>query len=79
MSAIGNVLDEHERRVAAITAIAIEVGALVLSESAGEPTSTVNPNAEKLVYAKAFRAWADGAIEGIAEDIFETVGEVLDA
>jgi len=79
MSAIRNVLDEHERRVEAITAMAIEVRALVLSESAGETTSTINPSAEKLVYAKAFQAWADGAIEGTAEDIFETVEEVLDA
>ncbi|WP_298879411.1 hypothetical protein [uncultured Bradyrhizobium sp.] len=79
MSAIRNVLDEHEGRVAAITAIAIEARALVLSESADEPTSAANPNAEKLVYARAFQAWADGAIEGTAEDIFESVEEVLDA
>jgi hypothetical protein len=62
----------------AITAIAIEARALVLSESTDEPTSTANPNAEKLVYAKAFQAWVDGAIEGTADDVFETVEEVLD-
>jgi len=79
MSAIRNVLDEHERRVATITAIAIEARAIVLNDSADEPRSMANPNAEKLVYAKAFQAWADGAIEGTAEDIFESVEEVLDA
>jgi hypothetical protein len=41
-------------------------------------TSTDDPKAEKAVYAKAFQAWADGMIEGTAEDIFETVQEVLE-
>jgi hypothetical protein len=36
------------------------------------------PNAEKAVCAKAFQAWADGRIERTAEDIFETVQEVLE-
>jgi hypothetical protein len=79
MSAAKNVLDEHEDRVAAITAIAIEAKALILGESADETNSADDPNAEKVVYAKAFQGWADGRIEGTAEDIFETVQEVLEA
>lgn len=73
-----NVFDEHECRVTAITAIAMQVNALTLSESRDEMISTANPNAEKLVYAKAYQAWADCKIEGTAEDIFEAVQEVLD-
>jgi len=78
MSAAKNVLDEHENRVAAITAMAVEAKAFALDESADESNLTDDPNAEKVVYAKAFQAWADGRIEGTAEDIFETVQEVLE-
>lgn len=60
------------------TAIAIEVNALGLGEDADELRSTNDPNAEKIVYAKTFQAWADGKIEGTADDIVETVEEVLD-
>jgi hypothetical protein len=73
-----NVFNEHEGRVAIITAIATEVKALTLSESGDEMISTTDPNAEKLVYARAYQAWADCKIEGTADDIFETVQEVLD-
>jgi hypothetical protein len=72
------VFDEHEDRVAIITAIATEVKALTLSESGDEMISTADPNAEKLVYARAYQAWADCKIEGTPDDIFETVQEVLD-
>jgi hypothetical protein len=78
MCAARNALDEHENRVAAITAIAIEAKALSLDKGADETTPTDDPNAEKVVYAKAFQAWADGRMEGTAEDIFETVQEVLE-
>lgn len=74
-----NVFDEHEGRVRFITAIAMEVKALTLSESRDEMVSTIDPGAEKLVYAKAYQAWADCKIEGTADDIFEAVQEVLDA
>lgn len=73
-----NVLDEHEGRVAIITAIATEVKALTFSESGDEIISAADPNAEKLLYARAYQAWADCKIEGTADDIFETVQEVLD-
>ncbi len=79
MGAAKNILDEHEDRVAAITAMAIEAKALILDASGHEPNSTDDPNAERVVYAKAFQAWSDGRIEGTAEDIFETVQEVLEA
>lgn len=73
-----NVLEEHEDRVTVINAIAMEVKALTSSESGDEVISMTDPNAEKLVYAKAYQAWADRKIEGTAEDVFEAVQEVLD-
>jgi hypothetical protein len=74
-----NVFDEHEGRVRFITAIAMEMKALTLSDCSDEMVSTIDPGAEKLVYAKAYQAWADCKIEGTADDIFEAVQEVLDA
>ncbi|HVX78295.1 MAG TPA: hypothetical protein VHB49_19355 [Bradyrhizobium sp.] len=78
MSAANDVLNEHENRVDIITAIAIEVNALLFSEATREVIPADNTDAEKLVYARAFQAWADGKIEGNAEDVFETVQEVLE-
>jgi hypothetical protein len=73
-----NVLEEHECRVAVVTAIAMQVKALTLSDSRDEIISASDPDAERLLYAKAYQAWADCKIEGTAEDIFEAVQEVLD-
>jgi hypothetical protein len=73
-----NVSDEHEGRVAIISAIATEVKALSLNKSGDEMISMTDSNAEKLVYARAYQAWADCKIDGTADDIFEAVQEVLD-
>jgi hypothetical protein len=78
MSNTTQFIDEHDNRVAVITEIGIEVKALVLDERTREVTYANSPDAEKLLYAKAFQAWADGKIDGRAEDIFETVDEVLE-
>ena len=72
------VIDEHETRVAVITAIGLDVAALILDEGVHEVTYRDDPEADKLLYARAFQAWADGKIEGSAEDVFETVQEVLE-
>ena len=78
MSMAKNIFEEHENRLAVITAIGIEVKALVFDKSADEITSADDPDADRLVYAGAFQAWAHGKIEGSAEDIFESVQEVLE-
>jgi hypothetical protein len=72
------ILEEHDGRLTVITSIAMEVNAIAFSENRDEVISTTDPNAEKLLYAKAYQAWVDCKIEGTAEDIFETVQEVLD-
>jgi hypothetical protein len=78
MSNAMTVVDEHENRLTVITTIGLEVNALVFDESSDEIACTNDARAEKLLYAKAFQAWSDGKIEGSAEDIFETVQEVLE-
>jgi hypothetical protein len=78
MGTAKTVYDEHEGRVATITTIAIEAKAVTLSEGEAEINPTNDQDAEKIVYARAFQAWAEGRIGGNAEDIFETVQEVLE-
>lgn len=77
MSNSKTVIDEHETRVSVVTAIAVDVEAIVFGRSTNE-MGYRNDEAEKLLYAKVFQAWADGRIEGNAEDVFETVQEVLE-
>jgi hypothetical protein len=76
MSIVKNALADHEDRVNTVTLFAIEVKALVLDEAADRIRSNKNPDANKLVYAWTFKAWAEGQIEGTAEEVFEQ--EALD-
>jgi hypothetical protein len=78
MGASQNVFDEHDKRLDIVTTIGIEVKALVVDEQADEITPTGNSSADRLLYARVFQAWADGKIDGEAEDIFEAVQEALD-
>ena len=78
MSNARTAIDEHESRLTAITAIGVDVKALVFDESANEIIYANDASAERLLYAKAFQGWADGKIEGSAEDVFETVQEALE-
>ncbi len=78
MGIVKDALAEHEDRVTAITVYAIEVKALVLDEASDEIRSNSNPDADKLVYAWAFKAWAEGKIEGTAEEVFDAVQEALE-
>jgi hypothetical protein len=78
MSTVRSVVDGYASRRAAIIAIGLEVKALMFDQDAGDIMSTEDPAAERLLYAKAFQAWADGKIGGEAEDIFELVQEALE-
>jgi hypothetical protein len=77
MNAANFMTDEDEKRLVAVTAIGLEAKALVLDEATREVTWADNAAAERLFYARAFQAWADGKIEGTAEQVFETVEEAL--
>ena len=78
MGAAKSVLDEYEDRFATITAIAIEVKTLYVNESTHELSPVDDTNAERLLYARAFQAWVERKIEGTAEDVFDTIQEVLE-
>ncbi len=71
-------LQEHEDRIVAIEAIAIEVKAIIHDEDNDETSSAQDPDADKRAYASVFQAWADGKISGTAEEVFEAVNNVLE-
>ena len=78
MAIVKNVLAEHEDRVAATTVIGVEVQALVLDEASDEVVSNGDPEADRLVYVRAFQDWANGKISGTAEEIFDAIEEALE-
>jgi hypothetical protein len=78
MGLVKNLLDEHEKRVAAISAIGVEVQALMFDRASDEMVSNGDAEADKLVYVRAFQAWADGKISGTAGDIFDAIQEALE-
>jgi hypothetical protein len=71
-------LQEHEDRIMAIEAIAIEVKAIIHDGDNDETSSAEDPDADKRAYASVFQAWADGKISGTAEEVFEAVNNVLE-
>ena len=71
-------LQEHEDRIVAIEAIAIEVKAIIHDGDNDETSSAEDPDADKRTYASVFQAWADGKISGTAEEVFEAVNTVLE-
>jgi hypothetical protein len=78
MSTVRSVVDDYASRRAAIIAIGLEVKALMFDQDAGQIMLTEDTAAERLLYAEAFQAWADGKIGGEAEDLFEVVQELLE-
>ena len=66
-------LEAHEDRVTEIQRIGLEVGALVQDEQTDEISSNPDDEADKEVYARAFRARADGKLEGTAQEVFDAI------
>ncbi len=69
---------DHEQRLMTITTIGIETKALIFDERTHEVRSSDDPITEKLFYARAFQAWADGKVEGTADEIFDAIQEALE-
>ncbi|KIZ41671.1 MULTISPECIES: hypothetical protein [Rhodopseudomonas] len=69
----------HDKRLMAVTAIAVEANALVYDHGCEEVIANDDPDAGRKVFAAAFLAWAEGKIDGTAEEVFAAVQEVLEA
>ena len=78
MSQVKRDLEEHEDMLAAIEALGIEEKALILDEDTDEVSSADDKQANRQFYARAFKEWAAGNIDGDAQDIFDAVTAAIE-
>jgi hypothetical protein len=78
MSIVKRHLAEHEVRLALIEEICIDKGALVYDIDTDSVFFSANDEAYKNAYVAVFQAWAQGAIKGSAEQIFEATKSILE-
>lgn len=71
------MLEEHEDLLAEIARVAVEQKAVSVDEETDEVSSNLDEQADKDTFAAIFKAWAEGRINGSADEIFEAVKEVL--
>jgi hypothetical protein len=78
MSQVKRHLEEQEARDAEIERIGIEAQALNYDGDADETSSTQDEDASKDALARVFRAWAEGKIQGTADEAFEAAKAILE-
>jgi hypothetical protein len=64
--------------LAAIEALGIEEKALILDHDTDEVSSAEDEQANKEFYARAFKEWAAGNIDGDAQEIFDAVTAAIE-
>ncbi len=79
MSQVKRALEEHEDLLSAVEALGIEEKALVHDEGTDEVSSAEDEEANKALYARAFKEWAVGNIKGDAQDIFDAVTAAIES
>jgi hypothetical protein len=78
MSIVKRHLAEHEVRLALIEEICIDKGALIYDIDTDGVFFSANDEAYKKAYVAVFQAWAQGAIKGSAQQIFEATKSILE-
>jgi hypothetical protein len=78
MSRVKRDLEEHEDMLAAIEALGVEEKALILDDDTDEVSSAEDEQANKEFYARAFKEWAAGNIDGDAQEIFDAVTAAIE-
>jgi hypothetical protein len=78
MSRVKRDLEEHEDMLAAIEELGIEEKALILDGDTDEVSSAEDEQANKEFYARAFKEWAAGNIDGDAQEIFDAVTAAIE-
>ncbi len=71
--------EAYEDRLAILEEFGIEEEALEHDESTDEVSPSNDEMAVKRFFARAFREWAEGNVEGTAEEIFDAVVNLLDS
>jgi hypothetical protein len=78
MSQVKRDLEEPEDMLGAIEALGIEEKALILDDDTDEVSSAEDEQANKEIYARAFKEWAAGNIDGDAQEIFDAVTAAIE-
>jgi hypothetical protein len=78
MSRVKRDLEEHEDMLAAIEELGIEEKALILDGDTDEVSSAEDEQANKEFFARAFKEWAAGNIDGDAQEIFDAVTAAIE-
>ena len=78
MSIVKRHLAEQEERMVIIEEICIDKGALVLDIATDEVYFSADEEAYKNTYVAVFQAWANGTIQGTAEQVFDATKSILE-
>jgi hypothetical protein len=70
--------DAYEDRLVILEELGIEENALEHDEFTDEVSASSNEAAVKRFFAGAFQEWAEGKVQGSAQEIFEGVITLLD-
>ena len=70
--------DAYEDRLVILEELGIEENALEHDEFTDEVSASSDEAAVKRFFARAFQEWADGNVQGTAQEIFEGVITLLD-
>jgi hypothetical protein len=79
MSQVKGDDEAYEDRLVILEGLGIEENALEHDESTDEVSASSDEAAIKRFFARAFREWAGGNVEGTAQEIFDAVVTLLDS
>jgi len=68
----------YAERLAILEDLGVQEKALIQDDGLDEVTVADDDQAKKNFYARAFQEWAEGNVEGTAEQIFDAVTMLLD-
>jgi hypothetical protein len=68
----------YAERLAILEDLGVQERALVQDDGLDEVTVANDDQAKKDFYARAFQEWAEGNVEGTAEEIFDAVTSLLE-
>ena len=71
--------EAYEDRLVILEDLGIEENALEHDESTDEVSASTDEAAVRRFFARAFQEWANGNVEGTAEEIFDAVVTLLDS
>jgi hypothetical protein len=71
-------IEGFAERLAILEDLGVQEKALVQDDGSDEVTVANDDQAKKDFYARAFQEWAEGNVEGTAQEIFDAVTSLLE-